>query len=285
MPSDFNYGKIKRKIAVIEADMESACIQHGIRGHLQHEHIEQMIAEIPEEEQEARVHGRFAHLVGMVFKMFNRSIHVIKPFPITWSDYAVWNMLDNHPRTPNAVLWGAVSAKNQKFIIDDFFENTNEGELAEMIKSREKGWRVEKRLIDPSSDIVDQNAVVNSSLKTRLADKYGLVYALGSKDRDGATQRIKSALDYVKVGDDIEVPPEIYIFSTCERLIFELMHLQWDDWRGRTKFERNPKEKPKDKDDHQIENLGRFLLDEPEFILPSTMLQTPDEFKSEDPFD
>ena len=57
-----------RKVAYIEADIESACKTHGIRGHLNHSDIENIIAEYSEDEKQARIYGKFQHLVGMIFK-------------------------------------------------------------------------------------------------------------------------------------------------------------------------------------------------------------------------
>lgn len=55
------------------------------------------------------------------------------------------------------------------------------------------------------------------------------------------------------------------MFKNCERHIWEMEHYRWDEWRGKTRGEKTPKEKPVDKDDHMIENLGRFLMSNPQF--------------------
>lgn len=265
--------------------MESACKEHGIRGHLSHEHIEQMIAEVPEDERQARVYGKFAHLTGLVFKKWDRRIHVIEPFEIKWSDYTVYEALDTHMRTPHAALWVAVNARGQKFVVDELFKNASEGELATMIKAKAEKFRVETRVIEPAADIRDQN--IQSSLKQRLATKYNLLYSLGSKDRDSATKRLQEAFDYVKINDEFEKFPEWQVFNTCTRFIWEVERIQWDDWRGRTRYEKNPKEKPKDKDDHLLECAGRIAILEPEFI-PAPTFDPMDSFIPEpnpDPFD
>jgi hypothetical protein len=43
-----------------------------------------------------------------------------------------------------------------------------------------------------------------------------------------------------------------------------MTHYIWDEWgKGTNAYSRTPKQAPRDKDDHYIENLHRILLDEP----------------------
>ena len=113
--------KYTRKVAYIEADIESACREHGIRGHLRHEDIENIIAEYSEDEKQARIYGKFQHLVGMVFKQWNRKVHVIPAFNIDLQNYTVYEFLDPHPRNPDAVMWVAVDKNGTKYVIDELF--------------------------------------------------------------------------------------------------------------------------------------------------------------------
>ena len=250
--------------AVVKADVEDNCIEHGIRGILTHKNIQRMLAEYDEDELEARAHGNFIHLSGRVFKKFDKKIHVIEPFLVTKRDYSVWHALDPHPRNPDAALWVAVDKYGTKFIVDEDYRGGRTSALARRIKNINREYRIEEYLIDPSAFNEDQHDdLKNESLGLELYNKYGLDYDPASKSRTRADRRIRDALDYERRGKDLIVVPELYIFSTCPRTIYELEHYQWDEWKGKTKDEKHPKEKPKDKDDHEIENLGRILLREP----------------------
>jgi len=250
----------------IQSDVSANCIEHGIRGRLKHSDIERMIGEYDEDDLQARVKGRFHHLTGIVFKNFNRKIHVIKPFKITKQDFVVIEALDPHPRNPDALLWLAIDRKGTKFIIDEVYDKMKTPDLAAYALKREDKYRIERRLADPSAFSVNQHEQDDRPLASRLYDEYGLDYMKGTKDRVGADRRIKDALDYEMSGNDIIRAPEIFIFNTCERTIWEFEHYQWDDWRGKAAERKAPKEKPMDKDDHMIENLGRILLQEFEFV-------------------
>lgn len=251
------------------ADIEENCVQHGIRGFLEHKHIEKMIAEYTEDEKQARVHGKFAHLTGLIFKTFNRKVHVIKPFTITKKDYIVTEALDPHPRNPDAVMWMATNKNGDHIVCNELYGGYKTGELAERIKSIARDYRIEARICDPLAFTEDQHQSdpKQQSLARRLSE-LDLDYQPATKDRIAANRRIDDALYYEKSGEEMISAPELYIFDTCQRTIWELEHYQWDDWRGKVAERKSPKETPQDKDDHMIENLGRLLLQEPEFIPP-----------------
>lgn len=257
--------KYMRKVAYVEADVESACKIHGVRGHLEHSAIEAMIAEYDEDEKQARIYGKFQHLVGMVFKKFDRKIHVIPPFPINKRDFCVVEYIDPHPRNPDAVLWVAIDRYNQKYVIDELFTSPDDvDELVGSITGHNANYRVLWRKGDPSMFNVNQHDQDGKSLGDRMSDR-GLTYEPASKRRADADRRIAEALAFLEIKGNIVKPPELYIFSTCQRLIFELEHYRWDEHTGKSADKHGKKEKPIDKDDHMIENLGRALLDDPQY--------------------
>lgn len=249
----------------LTATVEDACKTHGIRGHLDHDHIEKIVAQYSEDEKQARVFGKFQHLTGLVFKQFEPRIHVIKPFMVDMNNYSVVHYLDPHPRNPDAVLWLAIDRNNTKFVVDELYLKCTGGtqELATIIKQKDSMYRMIDRRIDPSAFIEDQHT--QASLSKRLAD-YGIQYKEATKARTLADRRIMDALSYQEQNGEMIVSPELYIFETCQRTIWEFNHYRWDEWRGKSADSHSPKQKPLDKDDHMIENLGRSLFAEHRFI-------------------
>jgi len=271
------------KRAVVEATVEDACKQHGVRGHLEHDMIQKIISQYDDEEQQARVHGKFQHLTGLVFKKFNLKIHVIPPFQVNKKDFAVYHFLDPHPRTPDAAGWYAVDRKGTKYVIDELFLKCQNGdsELASRIQEKNDHYRIEGKACDPSAFIEDQHRQISLA---KSLENYGLYYEPASKQREAADRRINTALGYSAVGDQIIIAPEIYIFSTCTRHIHEMTHYRWDDWTGKNALKRTAKQKPVDKDDHMIENMGRFLFSEPQFI-PEVLKEEEYHEPVDDPYD
>ena len=248
----------------ITADIEQNCREHGVRGILEHAHIERMIAQYPAEEREARIHGRFGRSLGRVHKLFNNKIHVVTPFRITREQHCVYMALDTHPRVNDAVLWLAVDRDGQKYIIDELWIKTQLPELARTILARETQYRIMARLIDPSAYNTDDR--VNTPSISQQLYLHGLMFAPGSKDLVGGIRRVDEALLFTEEGGNILREPELHVFSTCERLIWELEKgYVWDEFRGRSAEEKDPKASPKDKDDHMVENLHRLLMIEPRF--------------------
>lgn len=257
----------KRSIGLVEADIEANCETHGVRGILKHTDILNMISEYDEDDKQARIFGKFQHLTGLVFKNFNRSVHVIRPFELDPKDWVVTEALDPHPRNNDAVVWLAVNAKGQKIVVDELYKGflgtDGDKELARAIKDKAERYRVVKRLIDPAADVVDQHT--GRSLKSDLYNM-GLSYDLGSKARADAVRLIRNAFSYQMVNGVFVRPPELYIFESCTRLIWEIEHWQWQEWSSKSAQTRSPNEKPVDKDDHCIECLGRCLLADTQFV-------------------
>ena len=255
---------LERKVAHVTANVWDASIEKGIRGHLSMENINNMIAEYDEDERQARVYGKFQHLVGMVFKKWDQEVHVIKPFNINKKDYVVWNMLDAHPRNPDAIMWCAVDKYGTKYVIDEIYLNFDDvEEMAQIIKAKDALYRVEKWIADPSAWPTNQHDEKQiKSLAQRLKD-YGVKYEKATKSRTLADLSIKNALNYTEIKGKIINPPELYIFNTCKRTLFEMPRYRWDEHTGKISDRKDRKEKPVDKDDHMIECLGRFLIQEP----------------------
>ncbi len=252
----------KGQRAVVEADVWSASKTKGIRGFLEDKDIERMIKEYPEDEAQARIQGKFQHLTGLVYKQWKRDIHTIDPFLITDKDYVVINMLDPHPRVPDAVSWIAIDKYGQKFYVDELKFEGSTSDLAQRIKRIDAQYRVIGHYADPSAFNEDKHH--EKSLAKKL-EEHGIYYQPAPKQRQFANRRIADALNYQKVNGEFIVTPEVYIFNTCGNIIYEIEHWIWDEYRGKTGDNKDPKGTPIDKDDHYIENLGRALVINPLF--------------------
>lgn len=248
------------------AEVEDACIEHGGRGFLHHEDIVRMVSQYSPEDRQARVFGKFQHLIGLVFKKFDRKIHVIPPFHINKQDFTVIKSWDTHARSPEALSYVAIDRKNRYFVCDEIYSSASTSQIVSEIYSKEDRYRIEKSTIDPSAGIVDKRMDNDNSFVQELIDKYGLYFEPGSKRRTTGIKLIEQALNYTIAGNQFILEPNLFVFNTCMRHIWEFEHWQWDEWKGKTRDNKNESEKPKDKDDHMLEALGRNLLTGQKFI-------------------
>lgn len=246
-------------VAYVEAEVEDACIEHGCRGFLEHKDILKMISQYSAEDMQARIFGRFQHLVGLVFKEFKREIHVIKSFKINPRDYLVVQSIDTHPRNEDAVVWVAIDRKGRHFVIDELYMHGTISELAEQIRRRDLEYNTREWLIEPAASINDQH-FEGRSVKTDLELALGVEYQLASKARSQAIQLLHDMLHYQQVGDEFVVEPMLYFFDTCKRSIWEFEHWKYVEYSGKTAEKKGQSEKPEDKNDHMIEAIGRVIL-------------------------
>ena len=124
-------------------------------------------------------------------------------------------------------------------------------------------YRMQGRIIDPAAFNDDQHRKENSVAIQLL--NLGEHYIGGSKDLQAGIKRTNDALSYQEVNGRMVKPPELYIFDTCPVAIKQLDEYVWSEWKGPSKDDKQPRGKPKDVNDHQVENLHRLLLSEPIF--------------------
>lgn len=267
--------------AFITADIEDNCKQHGVRGILEHSHIEKMVAEYSEEEKEARIHGRFQHLVGRVFKKFERRIHVVKPFEVNERHFTVYQAYDPHAQLPDALMWLAVDRGGKMFVIDELFKRLTLDEQVALVRKKEDGhYRVTSRVMDPYGFQPNKQERLGRSLAQVMSEDYGLTYIESSKQRTAGIKLIENAINFQEKEGKLIIPPTLYVVETCTETIKEFEYLTWQERRGRGANEHDPMQKTIDKDDHFVpENLYRILIQNPqydEYVEPNESEREPD---------
>ena len=224
---------------------------------LQIEDVERYGKLLNEDEKEARLHGKYKHLSGLIYKDFDPERHIVKkPFTIPkhWPRII---LIDPHPRTPHMVTWMARSPREQMFVYDELFEHCTVSELCAMIREKTGSDRIVGRYVDPS-------AYVESPLDNSCwADEFlacGVPVDPAPKQLSYGITQVEAALK----GTMNE--PDLFFTRNCVRHIYEIQRYRWDDWKGRSGTERTEKQRPVDKDDHAMENLYRGVLVMPEYF-------------------
>lgn len=205
---------------------------------------------LTDDEKQCRIHGIPLHLAGLVYKEFEHSKHVLREVPAGWKsyndpplEYTIHFAIDPHPRTPNAVLFAAVSPEGRAYLYDEIFKSCTTKELAALILEKIKGRQVWTKIMDPFGWIEDQRN--KSCMADDLAECGLFGVERAPKDLARGIPAVKEAL---KQSDFIYVSPMLRTF------LWEIGRWAWADKNG------VPTNQPVDKDDHMMENFYRLVL-------------------------
>jgi len=112
-----------KKICMTNASIWENCKDiPGTRGHLKKENIELMIEQwrrTDPESVDARVEGKFSHLSGSIFKVFDETVHVCEPFKIP-DDWPIYHIVDPHDSKAPFAIWVLQGPQNQHWVIKEW---------------------------------------------------------------------------------------------------------------------------------------------------------------------
>lgn len=233
---------------VFYADVESACKQHGIRGHLEHAHIEKLISEYSEEEREARIGGKAMYLKGLIFKTFYPNVHVLKEEIKPPYGAPVWNVVDPHSDKPFASIWAFPDARGDLYIFDewpneDFYKMHNcqltIQDYKRIFGDKESGLYVHKRIID--RHFADTASSINKRTLRQELQAIGLNYLPSYKAEEEVDTGIEKVRRYLAY--DTSKPltsinqPKLFISPKCKNTIASLSKWSRDPDNGKVKDE------------------------------------------------
>ena len=204
----------------------------------------------------ARIQGGWLNLEGRVWPSFNPDIHIIDPFDIP-TDWPVVPLIDHHPSHPNAISYYAVDPFDRIYVIDETWGHMSaEQECDDIIRHQTRNaWRIKDVFIDPLSkgdtayiknmglDIQD----TFSKLKERLW-RHGIDLHVATKDKSSGIRNVEQMLE------GPNKTPTLFFFRSLDKIekeghIWEIQRWTYDD-----------NNKPRDENDHFMENLYRMTL-------------------------
>ena len=226
----------------------------GTRGHLTRQKIETMIRNWRAAnalEVEARAYGKFMHLSGSVFTIFNPSVHVVPQMPID-PKWNIYQCIDPHPRKPAFSTWLALAPMNVWYVIGEYPTDpwdeisatplTIQGMVQEMMMIEQgrhpqfmygKPLNVMERIGDPNgmkAPLANNRTTMQDEFNEWLPTRLNL-----RVDNDIALRhnKIRELLSY-----DPERPvaamnsPRLYVFSNCKNMIRAFREYRYKDTGG-----------------------------------------------------
>lgn len=225
--------------------------------------IEEYATSLTEDEKQCRLHGIPLASAGMVYKQFSWDKHVYREAPFGWetpfnppANYTIRFAIDPHPRTPHAVLFAATAPTGEVFFFEEIFEQCVISTLCEKIKEVIAGRFVLPGICDPLGFI--PSPIDERSMADDMADN-GIHVVKSMKDPARGILAVQKELRHGK----------FYFHENLRETLYEFERYIWDPKRPN---------KPKDENDHMMENLYRMTLNGLHYVEPEDYNYNPGKF-------
>lgn len=250
------------------------------------------VANMTPEQRAAKLEGKFIHLSGRIYKEFASRpqywcfsckqvthcidgaciackaingisyINVIEPFSLKPYNWPIIFAFDPHPRKPHAMAWYAIDPNDDLIQIAELELDADPDEVKKQVDKLGEtgGFNVRKNLIDPNAGESPSGVRRGLTVRQTYSD-VGLRFDLANDNRDTARTTIRQML----VPDPRLQKPRLRIFSSCQKTIYQMNHYSWDEWTRYSTDNRNPKAKPREKDDDFPTLLGYVANLQPKF--------------------
>ena len=221
---------------------------------------------LSEDVRETRVYGKFFHLRGLVYPEFS-DVHKLADFKYNYPDPVIVAM-DPHDRQPHHVIWVIVDRTNDLFCHSEISVRCTVSELASIIRSHESkmGYRIRRRYIDPNFGRKPLITTGRNMIEEMWHSGCG-----GWIESDDAKEegRLK-VKDYLlfnrrKPISHTNKPKLFFNKDRCPLTVRSMENHQYEEWVGKIAGERDPKEKPKDKETHGADCMRYICMSNPAF--------------------
>lgn len=231
------------------------------------------LMKMPDSWRKRFMDGSFDVFSGQIWPEFDPDVHVIKPFPVPLN-WEILEGIDHGRRNPTAVLWAALDELGNCFIVDEHYEA---GKLVKHHAQEIHRRRVLYKL--PTYTVLDASASQKDPNTGRsVVDEYwdnGIPTIPSDRHVPARINRIAEWLMFDPshphpITGEIreEGWPKLYIFANCVELIEHIQQYQWK--KKPPTAEEDAKERPLEKDDHDVDALGYILMTRPNPAMPIT---------------
>lgn len=243
--------------------------------YLDQEEVKIFLNSLSEDEKEARGHGKFVQMGGLVYKQFDPRIHVIEDIDLEAlrnpRAYKWYLSLDHGFNNPTAVLWHAVDLDNNVVTFAEHYESQRIIDYhAAVIHERNSAHRriPDLNICDPA--LAQKQAVTGTSIQTEYAIR-GIGFVLGNNDVQTGVAKVSQY-----VAPKLDGSPSWHITRSCANLIREMQRLRWKTWSSKKQAsQNNPYDQIHKKDDHACDAARYFFSFMPE-LKPDILLPNSD---------
>jgi len=218
--------------------------------------IDVYLGGMSKDEIEARRHGKFVQLGGLVYSnSFDYKRNIIDPIlpglgGEHWEQYvnkwAHFRAMDHGFNNPTCWLWLCADEEGRIVVYDEYYVA---GEIvsyhARQVTERTSLIGIEPVYSVGDPSIRNRDPITGTSVQLEYID-YGLAIAEANNDVRAGINRIANLFRN----------NQLFICSNCEKLIWEIQRYRWKRWLHRkTAAENNVRDEPAKKDDHACDAL------------------------------
>lgn len=185
---------------------------------------------VPEHEKEARLHGRFMELQGLVYKELRKDIHLLGPDQPK-SHYPVIFTMDPHPRKATVMTWAYVTNKGDVVFFDELEMKGTAREIATAIRAKESlhSARTLLRIIDPAARAQGSNIACQTDTLQEF-EKEGMSFSLADNS-DAGYNVVHEYLSYDETRPISSMNrPRCFFTKDVSLTWYGMTHLLWDEW-------------------------------------------------------
>ena len=232
---------------------------------LKRENIEEMMAMWDEETIETRIHGKFFHLRGVVYPNFCEVHQTI--FDYTYPDPVIC-VMDPHDRQPHHVIWAVIDRTDDIHIHSEMSIHCTVAELAAKIRKLEKdqGYNVRRRIIDPNFGrkplITTGRNMIEELCRAGCS---GWMEADDAKDEGHLKVKDYLRFSRSQAISEVNKPKLFFHKERVPKTIHSVRNYQYEEWIGKIAGERDPKEKPKEKETHGADCIRYLCMTNPHY--------------------
>lgn len=224
---------------VVYGDTEDNCQTHGVRGHLEHKHIELMLKDAPEAEVKARKEGKPLSSVNTVFgSMWVPEVHIIEDDvePPPGSQFGM--TVDPGDGKPYAITWWWVDPRGHlvfdynwpeenwvKVLKNKQYQTLRMDEYLKVFKQYEGNRRMTWRIFDRHYGNT-RDGRTGRSLIDDWRIMYGVDFQPSYNVEEEVSTGIKGVVQYLKFDRNQPVNamnvPRLYVKKRCRNVIMSL---------------------------------------------------------------
>jgi len=227
---------------------------------------EEVIAELSslltKEQIETRISGRPSTLTGQIYPQFTDE-HIYTETPFGWRDFnsppldwTIYVATDTHPSTPHATLFAGVGPNEETYFWMELFEHPEIEVYVARINEILEGREPQRYLLELAA--YNNDAADN----TCLADYFslaGLPVEPAPKDLSHGIIRVQQELMKRRKTPSGKLVPKLMFAQNLAETMREFDRYCWNPKTG----------KPRDKDDHMMENLYRLVVTGMPYVKPT----------------